>query len=96
MIGHLPGRMALQNRWAEEVLQEFPGIAVCDLWQVVKDDHDQYYRDWWFARNYNFDYTPAVPLARTLATEILRALGRDPQQINPPEVHAVKVRKSDQ
>ncbi len=91
LVGHLPGRMAMQNRWAAEVLIDHPDIAVCDLWQVVEDGRSGDFSEWWFGKRPNFEYSHSVSLGRELARSILSSLGRDDSQLKPLDVHALKI-----
>ncbi len=91
-IGYVPGRMKLQNQWAAEVMSDFPEITTCDLWRVVKENKSQDFTQWWKSNDLYFDYTQSVWLARELATKILVALDRDPKEMNPISVHALKIK----
>ena len=88
--GMVPGRMGEQNRWAAEVLAEFPEVEICDFWQLVKDGEDGFYQDWWYNKNANFNYPESIPLARHLARYILRASG-SAGEINPASHHLVEI-----
>lgn len=72
--GLKPGRMKLQNRWAAEVMSEFPEVSTCKLWEVVKQDDGGEFNKWWFGKSLNFKYTETLPLAKTLADHIRRGL----------------------
>ena len=91
LVGQVPGRMRLQNEWAAEVLKDFPDIEVCDLFQVVVNGRESVYKNWWYNKSINFSYRESVPLGRILAGHILTALGQNPEDINPPTVHSVKM-----
>ena len=84
--------MKLQNQWAAEVMSDFPEITTCDLWRVVKENKSQDFTQWWKSNDLYFDYTQSVWLARELATKILVALDRDPKEMNPISVHALKIK----
>ena len=79
-------RMNLQNQWASTVLKEFPEIASCDLWQLVKDQENERYADWWKGESVSFNYLESVPLGRKVAESVSQALGQG-GEINPPSVH---------
>ncbi len=85
--GRVRGRMDLQNRWAADVLKEYPDIVVCDLWKVVKDDEQDVYTHWWSGNWVNFDYKQSIPLGRTVAKAVLTALG-SAQELNPLSAHS--------
>jgi len=91
--GRVPGRMRLQNEWAEEVLQDYPEIEICDLYQVVTDGKQSLYLDWWYNKSIKFTYRQSIPLARTLARHILRAAGLPVAAINPLSVHSAQLPK---
>ena len=69
-----PGRMKLQNRWAAEVLKEFPDVQICETWSVVKEDLDGKYKDWWYGKSTSFKYPQSIPLARAIANAIRKAM----------------------
>ena len=79
-------RMNLQNQWATTVLKEFPEVGVCDLWQLIKDQENERYADWWKGDSVSFNYLESVPLGRKVAESAMRAIGRN-GDINPPSVH---------
>jgi len=74
LTGHVPGRMEMQNRWAAQVIGEYPEIETCDLWQVVKDNQGQAYDDWWQGKQFNFQSPQSGPLGRAVAESALQAL----------------------
>jgi len=84
--GRVRGRMNLQNQWATTVLKEFPEVGVCDLWQLIKDQENERYADWWKGDSVSFNYLESVPLGRKVAESAMRAIGRN-GDINPPSVH---------
>ena len=84
--GRVRGRMKLQNQWAVDVMKDFPEIAVCDLWQVVKDGEQDVFSQWWTKNQINFEYSQSIPLGRTLAKSVLHAMG-SAQEPNPISVH---------
>lgn len=84
--GRVRGRMNLQNQWATAVLKEFPEVDICDLWQLVKDQENERYADWWKGDTLNFNYLESVPLGRKVAESAMRAMGQS-GEINPPSVH---------
>ena len=84
--GRVQGRMNLQNQWASTVLKEFPEIVSCDLWQLVKDQENERYADWWKGESVSFNYLESVPLGRKVAESVSQALGQG-GEINPPSVH---------
>ncbi len=91
LIGKVPGRMRLQNDWAAEVLLDHPDIAVCDLWQVVANGRQSVYRDWWYNKDFTFEYPQSVPLARNLARYILNGLEQPLDRMNPMSAHTLEV-----
>ncbi|OGV53377.1 MAG: hypothetical protein A2X49_04285 [Lentisphaerae bacterium GWF2_52_8] len=86
-VGNLPGRSRLTNTWAAELLTKYPEIAVCDQWQLVKNNEKGFYRDWWHAQDIHFFGRNIVPAGRELARKILEALGHSGEEINPMSVH---------
>ncbi len=76
-LGLVQGRMQLQNQWAAEVLQDYPQIAVCDLWQVVQDNPDGAFDQWWSGNDLTFNVTSPVPLAGKVAESLLQASGQN-------------------
>ena len=69
-----PGRMKTQNRWAAEVFAAHPEIAICPVWDVVKDDSNGRYKEWWYGKEAKFKYPQSIPLAKTIAQKVLDAL----------------------
>ena len=67
-------------------LKEFPEIVSCDLWQLVKDQENERYADWWKGESVSFNYLESVPLGRKVAESVSQALGQG-GEINPPSVH---------
>lgn len=59
------------NRWAMEVIERHPGIAVCDQWQFVKDHEDDIYTEWWAGKNVHFGGDSADALGAFLAKKVL-------------------------
>ncbi len=91
LSGRVTGRMRRQNEWAREVLKTRPEIAICDLWQVVKNGEATVYKDWWYSKRTDFEYPQSIPLARNLARYILQAAEIDESKIQPPSVHIMEV-----
>ena len=89
LTGRVQGRMDLQNHWAATVMAEFPDVAVCDLWQVVKDGENERYEKWWTRELIHFDYDESIPLGREVARSALQALGSD-VELNPMSVHGAR------
>jgi len=82
--GRAPSRRAgvmakYLNPWAAEVVKKYPEIAVCDQWQLVKDNPGGIYTDWWKGKNVHFSGQGAEELGRLLAKHVLVALGRKGQ-----------------
>lgn len=75
-LGLVQGRMQLQNQWAAEVLQGYPQIQVCDLWQVVKDNSDGVFDDWWAGNSLRFDDKTSQPLGQAVARALEQAAGQ--------------------
>ena len=69
-----PGRLKMQNQWAAEVLVSHPEIAVCKLWEVVKNDKVGVYKKWWYGKSPNFKFPQSQPLAKALADSIRKKL----------------------
>ena len=63
------------NPWAAEVMARHPAVAVCDQWQLVKDNRDGLYTEWWKGKNVHFGGDGADALGSLLADAVLRALG---------------------
>jgi len=85
--GKAPGRKAgvmarYVNPWALEVMKRHGEIAVCDQWQLVRDNAGGLYTDWWKGDNVHFRGPTAEALGRLLARRALEALqaGRTPRQ----------------
>ena len=70
LTGKVPGRMKLQNRWAAEVLSEYPQIEICDLWQTVVDGRDADFKDWWNSTRPQFNYKQSKKVAEAIAEAI--------------------------
>ena len=70
----LPGRMRDLNYIAEKILLKHPEIETCDLWNVVKQNSEGIYDDWWFGRTAKFKFQQSKPLAAELAKEIRKHL----------------------
>lgn len=70
----LPGRMRDLNYIAKKILLQHPEIGTCDLWNVVKQNSDGLYDDWWFGRTAKFKFQQSKPLAAELAKEIRKHL----------------------
>lgn len=70
LVGKVPGRMNLQNQWASEVLQEYPSIETCDLWQIVKDGEKSDFKEWWADQRPQFNFRQAKKLAEAIANTI--------------------------
>ncbi len=84
LFHRVPGRMRVQNEWAAEVMARHPEIMICDHWQLVMNNFDGFYSQWCRGRNVHFRHGPEVPLGRSLARHVMRALGKDGDDINPP------------
>ncbi len=69
-VGLVPGRMRLQNQWAEEVMDRHPEIQICDLWGAIKFSSKEVYKDWWFGKDLNFRYPQTKPVAQALANKL--------------------------
>lgn len=70
----LPGRMRDLNSIAKKVLLKYPEIVICDLWNVVKQNPNGIYDDWWFGRSAKFKFQQSKPLAAELAKEVRKHL----------------------
>lgn len=70
LFGKVPGRMKLQNRWATEVLSDFPEVEFCDLWQVVMDSKETDLEDWWKSTRPQFTYKQSKIVAEAIANTI--------------------------
>ena len=75
-ISTKPGRMRVQNKWAEEVFEAHPDIKICKLWDVVKKDADGKFKNWWFGKSVNFKFPQSIPLAEALATSIRESISK--------------------
>ncbi|MEM7696895.1 MAG: SGNH/GDSL hydrolase family protein [Verrucomicrobiota bacterium] len=80
--GKAPGRTAgvmekYLNRWAAEVLQKHPEIAVCDQWQLVKDGETGLFADWWKGSDVHFRGEQADALGKLLGKQVAGLLGED-------------------
>ena len=70
LSGKFPGRMKLQNRWAAEVLNDYPQVETCDLWQTVVDGRDTDFKDWWAETRPQFKYKQSKVIAEAIAETI--------------------------
>lgn len=70
LSGKFPGRMKLQNRWAAEVLNDYPEVEICDLWQTVVDGRDTDFKDWWSSTRPQFNYKQSKVIADAIAKTI--------------------------
>lgn len=68
--GKVAGRMKLQNRWAAEVLSEYPEIEICDLWRTVVDGRDSEFKDWWDSTRPQFTYKQSKKIVEVIAETI--------------------------
>lgn len=74
-------KSSILNRWAAEVLQRHPDIAIVDQWQIVAQT--PLYRQWWTRGNIHFSPTLNPPLGRALARAVLDAVGSTQVELNP-------------
>ena len=75
--GKAPGRTAgvMQkhlNPWALEVIKRHPEISICDQWQLVKDNENGLYKDWWAGKNVHSNGERADALGRFLADHVIK------------------------
>lgn len=87
--GMVQGRMELQNRWAADVMKEFPEISTCDVWKIVKENPEGIFDQWWTGSNFNFHYPQSIPLGRKVAQAVLNKLGSN-ATLNPMSAHGSK------
>lgn len=70
IVGKVPGRMRLQNQWAQEVFERFPNVKTCDLWTIVKEDTEGEFQQWWKEDRIQFNYPQSKVLVEAIAKTI--------------------------